>query len=236
MWWRYSEQGGTVFEDGRPRTGDTNEMKHFLFFIRYTGLIFGIALFGQNAAHAADEESSFAAARETVRALQDELIAAMKAGSEMNYLQRYRELAPAVREAHHFELIARIILGSHWSSAEGTERDQFLDALESLAVATMASNFDSHNGESFEILETREMDRGQVLLRTRMTRHGRSDMRFDYILMKRQGDWGIINVIVDGVSDLALKRADYRNLLKEGTLLELIEKIRQQVLTQEGKT
>ena len=46
----------------------------------------------------------------------------------------------------------------------------------------------------------------------------------------RQGDkgWRIINIVADGVSDLALKRAEYQRVLAHGTLDSLIKELETQ--------
>ena len=53
----------------------------------------------------------------------------------------------------------------------------------------------------------------------------------DYILHLAGNEWRIINVIANGVSDLALKRADYTSYLKgkgfDALLAKLNEKIAQ---------
>jgi phospholipid transport system substrate-binding protein len=53
----------------------------------------------------------------------------------------------------------------------------------------------------------------------------------DYILHRTEDQWRIINVIAEGVSDLALKRAEYAAFLKvkgfDALLMKLNEKIAQ---------
>ena len=45
-----------------------------------------------------------------------------------------------------------------------------------------------------------------------------ADVPLEYLLEQRPDGWKIINIIADGVSDLALKRAEYQRVLGGGTL------------------
>ena len=44
----------------------------------------------------------------------------------------------------------------------------------------------------------------------------------NYLLHNRDGRWRIINIIADGVSDLALKRAEYQRVLEEQSFAGLL--------------
>jgi phospholipid transport system substrate-binding protein len=48
------------------------------------------------------------------------------------------------------------------------------------------------------------------------------------LLQQRDGRWRIINIIADGVSDLALKRAEYQRVLAAGSIEDLIAELERQ--------
>ena len=54
-----------------------------------------------------------------------------------------------------------------------------------------------------------------MLVRTELIKSNGEAVKLDYVLRQTAGHWLIINVIADGVSDLALKRADYTAILKD---------------------
>ena len=49
---------------------------------------------------------------------------------------------------------------------------------------------------------------GRVQVTTAVARDGQPDLSLDYLLQRDEQGWHIINIVADGVSDLALKRAD----------------------------
>ena len=53
-------------------------------------------------------------------------------------------------------------------------------------------------------------------------------MAFDYVLHEVDGNWRVINVIADGVSDLALRSSQYEQIFKERGFDGLLAWIREQ--------
>ncbi len=171
-----------------------------------------------------------------VERLHTSLIEAMKAGGSQDYSTRYDALSPVVVEAHHFALIARVVLGAEWGKLEADQKARFVQQLTDLAVSNYAEEFDAHKGEAFVPQEGRELKRGQQLVRALMERPGKDDVRFDYVVaVDREGNWGIINVIVDGVSDLAVKRAEYQQVIREDGFDALMSRIETQITERGGR-
>jgi phospholipid transport system substrate-binding protein len=63
---------------------------------------------------------------------------------------------------------------------------------------------------------------------TAIARTGAADVPLDYVLQHGTAGWRIINIVADGVSDLALKRAEYQRVLAGGTLDTLIAELEAQ--------
>jgi phospholipid transport system substrate-binding protein len=56
-----------------------------------------------------------------------------------------------------------------------------------------------------------------------------SNVIFDYLLRKVDNQWRIVNVIANGVSDLAVKRAEYRQIIKTEGFNSLLTKLREKI-------
>jgi phospholipid transport system substrate-binding protein len=54
-------------------------------------------------------------------------------------------------------------------------------------------------------------------------------VKFDYQMKKKDEGWQIINIIADGVSDLALKRSEYTSILSRDGFDVLIAKITEKI-------
>ena len=58
---------------------------------------------------------------------------------------------------------------------------------------------------------------------------GDKPVKFDYMLKEKGNSWRIINIIANGVSDLALKRSEYTTILQREGFDALITKINEKI-------
>ncbi len=170
-----------------------------------------------------------AAATRTVEKLQQSLLSSMQAGSSWNYATRFQKLAPTVDTAYHFPTISKVVLGSEWKALSPQQGEAFVDAFTALAVAQMADQFDSFSGQSFAVVESKPISRGQIMVRTVLRGKSGKEVPMDYVLARLGGNWRVINVVVDGVSDLAVKRAEYQRTIKSKGYENLLAEIREKI-------
>ncbi len=170
-----------------------------------------------------------AAAEQTVKKLQAGLLASMQAGSNWNYSKRFRELESAAQSTYQFSTISQVVLGSQWQTLQNPQQQKFVDTFSALAVAQMADNFDTYSGQSFVVIESKAISRGQVLVKTVLRGKSGKEIPMDYVLANIGGKWRIINVVVEGVSDLAVKRAEYQRTIKSDGFDGLLSQIKKKI-------
>ncbi len=143
-----------------------------------------------------------------------------------SFQSRFEILEPVVVATHDLDYIARLTLGRHWRTLKEGERAEFAGRFRRLAIASYAGRFPAFNGERFEIAGQDSQLRGIERVTTRLYRADGKTIAFDYLLRKTADGWQIVNILVDGVSDLALKRAEYAAVIEEsgaGALLARLE-------------
>ena len=177
--------------------------------------------------------SSFAMAEETakqvVEMFQDQLIGVMKQGKELGFKGRYDKLDVAVKKSHDLPKIARIVVGKQWEELTPEQQTKLEAVFSELSVSAYAHNFKDFSGESFSFVSEEETGRGGVVVHTNLQIPGEKDVKFDYMMKKKDDSWQIINIIADGVSDLALKRSDYTSVLNREGFDALIAKIHEKI-------
>ncbi|MDQ3185695.1 MAG: HpnM family protein [Pseudomonadota bacterium] len=172
--------------------------------------------------------------KQVVDRLQESLIKAMHEGRKLGYRGRFELLAPAVDQTHDLDFIARTTLGANWTQLDAGQQHTFTDIFRKLSIGTYAGWFKKHDGERFEFLEQQSMPRNQVMVRSRLVPLKGEPVRFDYILRQGKDGWRIVNVLADGVSDLALKRVEYRAILQRDGFPTLIDMLKKKItLTEE---
>jgi phospholipid transport system substrate-binding protein len=189
-------------------------------FLSSCVLAAGIACAARGAA--ADVDSPAA----TITTLQQALIAASRSAS---IEERYRALEPVIVATHDLPYIAEFALRRQWSSLAAADRERFVAAFQRLSVMTYAARFKAVGADAFRPVAAQAADSsGRTTVTTAVARAGQPDVSLEYLLQQDPMGWRIINVIADGVSDLALKRAEYQRLYASGGIDGLIADIEAQ--------
>ena len=169
------------------------------------------------------------AAKQIVEKFQDQLIEVMKNGNKLNFSGRYDKLKDAVTNSHDLPKIARIVVGKEWENLSEAQQTQLVDVFTKLSIASYAHNFKEFSGESFTFDTQEETTRGGVVIHSHLNVPDDKPVKFDYMLKEKGDSWRIINIIANGVSDLALKRSEYTSILQREGFDALISKINEKI-------
>jgi phospholipid transport system substrate-binding protein len=156
------------------------------------------------------------------------LVAASQAHPGANTDARYRALEPLIEQTHDLPYIAEFALRKQWPMLSPSDRQRFVAAFEKLSVMTYASRFKNVSAATFKSAGPGTVEAGRAHVLTAIARQGQPDIPLDYMLEQKEGAWRIINIIADGVSDLALKRAEYQRILGSGSVDDLIKELEAQ--------
>ncbi|MGZ8951849.1 MAG: ABC transporter substrate-binding protein, partial [Methylobacter sp.] len=106
---------------------------------------------------------------------------------------------------------------------------KLVDVFSQFSIASYAHNFKDYSGESFVFDSEEETTRGGVVVHSHLVIPGDKPVKFDYMLKEKGNSWRIINIIANGVSDLALKRSEYTTILQREGFDALITKINEKI-------
>lgn len=165
---------------------------------------------------------------EVVEDLHTTLLAVMQEGDKIGYRGRYDRLEPVIKARFDLPFIAKTVVGRYWENFNLDQRTRFVETFSRLSIATYAANFDSYSGERFKVVLEKEVS-GGILVKSLLFKSDGGEVQLDYLLHRIDNQWRIINVIANGVSDLALKRADYSALLKSKGFQTLLVKLNEKI-------
>jgi len=102
-------------------------------------------------------------------------------------------------------------------------------AFKRLSIANYASRFAEIKKESLVITDVRPATGKRLQVDSRL-KTGEHDLILSYTLKQdSDNNWLIVNVIADGVSDLALRRAEYSQVFKSKGFDGLLARINEQI-------
>jgi len=174
----------------------------------------------------AAEANGKVAAADVVNHFQSLLLDVMQNATTLGFAGRFARLEPAVKQSHALSRIARLTIGRHWRALDTQQQTRFVSTFTRLVIATYAHQFHSYSGETFNTKTVRTLKRGRMLVRTELIKSNGKRVHLDYVLRHRKNHWLIINIIAEGVSDLALKRVEYSSVIDRNGfnyLLSLLE-------------
>lgn len=136
---------------------------------------------------------------------------------------RYDALQHTMDHAFNFDVMIKTISGRHWRNANEAERVALRQAFRDVSIATYADQYAGLTDGSFQTITSREGPRGLKLVDTELKTSSKK-VGLTYVLREKDGDWQIIDVLLDGgkISELARKASEYSKTLKDGGANALI--------------
>ncbi|MBL6948508.1 MAG: ABC transporter substrate-binding protein [Rhodospirillales bacterium] len=158
-----------------------------------------------------------------VTAFHDTLLVVMKEAKALGTKGRYKKLAPRIEESFHLPLMTQVSAGSYWRKATKEQSKKLVTAFSHLSISTYASQFDGYSGQSFATRSVKPGPQNTMLVKTQILDPDSKAVDITYVTRKIKSQWRIIDVLLDnGISELAVRRSEYRRILKTGGIEGLI--------------
>lgn len=170
-------------------------------------------------------------AADLVADFQNGLLSVMKDAETLGVKGRYDRLEPLIKKTFHLRLMAGLSAGPYWQTATDEQRSRLVHAFSNMSAATLATLFNGYSGESFSVKGERPGPQDILFVDTALAIPGRdSDVSISYVAREFDGEWRLIDVIVDGgISELKVRISEYRQTLKNGGVEALIILLRGKV-------
>jgi len=163
------------------------------------------------------------------------LMECMKGADKLGYSGRFKLLEPVIKNSFAMSYMASQSAGRYWKTFAEREQSTLIKTYTEWSIATYARRFDEYLGERFEVDSESAPDQGTVTVVSKIIQPNREDVVFHYKLRMIDGTWRIVDIQVSGVSQLALTRSQFVNVLKEKGFDGLISLLRNKIEGLSGK-
>ena len=131
--------------------------------------------------------------------------------------QKRERIEQIAYQAMDFETLSKLVLARNWSQFSPAQQTEFIAQFKRHLSVTYGRNVDNYHNEKVQILGERADGNGDVTVHTKILRGGHSeDVVVDYRLRQRDGQWKIIDVIVEGVSMVSNFRSQFQDIVANG--------------------
>ena len=162
------------------------------------------------------------APRDVVKKTADDVVAVL-ADKSLNSSAKRTRIETIVYAQVDFEVLSKLVLARHWGQMTPEQQDKFRHEFRQHLSMTYGRNLDSYKNERVAITGDRKEQRDDWTVHTKIIRGGPDDIVVDYRLRNRDGQWRIIDVIVEGVSLVANFRSQFQEIMANGGITRLIE-------------
>jgi phospholipid transport system substrate-binding protein len=164
---------------------------------------------------------------EVVRKLTDAVIAVLKE-KHLSADARATTIRDIVYDYADFATISRLVLARHWSELDTTQREHFVEEFKKYLSISYGKNVDSYSNEKVKIVGDRDEGRGDWTVQTKNLRpQGGGDVLVEYRLRQKNGEWKVIDVLIERVSLVSNYRSQFQVIMANGGIDHLLEMLRE---------
>jgi len=181
-----------------------------------------------NAAAAAepDEVPTGPRPRQIIEQTAQDVLAILR-DSERNREERIAELDKVARARFDFRTMCRLVLARNWKKLSKRQQGDFVFEFTRYLANDYGSRLDRYQQQDVAVMSERSEPRGDVTVRTRVTGGDVEDAIIDYRMRYRNGEWRVIDVVIEGISMVANFRDQFREVLAREGVEGLLEKLRE---------
>jgi len=164
--------------------------------------------------------------QETMRETIDQVLAVLQ-NKSLDDEQRRESIEKIAYARFDMETMSRLVLARAWKQFSPKQREEYITEFKLYLANNYGGRINRYDQEEVEILGARDEPRGDVTVRTRIVGGEFENTLVDYRLRQKDGQWFVIDVIIEGISMVSNFRDQFKEVLSRGGPEHLIEKLRE---------
>lgn len=172
-------------------------------------------------AHAADTPP------QVVRKLSDAAVAVLQEkGPSAD--QKRAKIQDIVKQYADFATMSRLVLARNWKGLSDEQKQQFVEEFKQHLAVTYGKNVESYHDDKVQIVGDRDEGRGDWTVQTKIVRlGGGADILVDYRLRQENGEWKVIDLVIERVSLVSNFRSQFQDVMANGGIDRLLKLLRE---------
>ena len=165
---------------------------------------------------------------ELVHKTADDVLAVLKADDT---IQQDKEKIYKLAEEKilpHFDLdrISMLVLGKTWRKINADQQQQFKSEFKTMLLRTYAVALGKYKDQEIDFKPMRmEPTDKQATVKTQIIQDGAQPISVDYTLAKKDDEWKVFDIVIEGVSFVTNYRSQFASEIKNNGIDSLITKL-----------
>jgi phospholipid transport system substrate-binding protein len=190
------------------------------------GLSIGLALLGMLAVTVGSAAAADAP-REVVRKLSDAVIAVLQE-KNLSADAKREKIRGIVVGYVDFQTMSRLVLARNWNGLDDAKKKAFVEEFKQHLSVTYGKNVETYNNEKVQVTGDRDEGRGDWTVQTKILRpQGGGDILVDYRLRQSDGEWKVIDLVIERVSLVSSFRSQFQEVMANGGIDRLLQVLRE---------
>ncbi len=117
----------------------------------------------------------------------------------------------------HFDLktMGKYALGRYWRMASTAEKAEYLSLFQRMVLDLYSNRFSEYSDQSIKV--SGAMQKGKnILVHSKIVGKSRPDVKLDWVVKRRNGEYKVIDILVEGVSMVITQRSDFASVIQRG--------------------
>lgn len=188
-------------------------------------LVLGISVAVNASTSAAEDTDITAAPRKLIEDTAAGIVSAL-GRQDQSAEARVAEIEKIANEVFDFTTMSKLVLARHWRKLDKEKRVEFVREFKRNLSKTYGTRLDRYDQENIEVFGSQLEPRDDVSIKTRIVGGQFNGAVISYRLRKRSERWRIIDVVIEGVSLVSNYRSQFAEILSNGTIDDLLAKLR----------
>ena len=148
-----------------------------------------------------------------VQSIGDRAISILK-NKNLADTQRMQDFRQILRDSFDLRTIGRFVIGRSWNLATPGQQKEYMRLFEDLVIKNYGDQLALYAGEGFQVSGARPESEHDFLVKSQIVHpDGSQPTEVDWRVRERDGKFGVIDVVVEGVSLSVTHRQEYASII-----------------------
>ncbi len=130
---------------------------------------------------------------------------------------RKKDFRALLMDSFDLNTIGRFALGTNWRSLTAEQKEEYLDLFHNMVIETYSQRFREYQGQQIVINRARpEGEKDSIVNSKIISTDGSPDIQLDWRVRYKDGQYRIIDVLVEGVSMSLTQRSEFSSIVQRG--------------------
>ena len=165
---------------------------------------------------------------ELVHKTADDVLAVLKADDSIQQDKEkiYKLAEEKILPNFDLDRISMLVLGKTWRKINGDQQQQFKSEFKTMLLRTYAVALGKYKDQEIDFKPMRmEPTDKQATVKTQIMQDGAQPISVDYTLAKKDDEWKVFDIVIEGVSLVTNYRSQFASEIKNNGIDSLITKL-----------